>query len=232
VASYAGRGLHGQAVELIARRIASGAFREEETLDLSAFQDELGVGLTAIREALKVLAAKGLVDARPKRGTFVRPRDQWDLLDGDVIRWQFSDGADPRLLEQLGEVREIVEPAGARLAALRRTDDDLAVLQSAVDAMAAATGLTAAISADLAFHRALLAASHNRLLERVEVVLETVLAERNRLVHGSHLDLDPVPTHRAVLDAIRDRDDSAAERATQALLSAATDDLARISRRG
>jgi sugar/nucleoside kinase (ribokinase family) len=77
------------------------------------------------------------VDARQKRGTFVRPRSDWNLLDGDVIRWQFAEGADPRLLDKLHEVRSIIEPAGARLAAHRATDaasdDELSVLTDSTD---------------------------------------------------------------------------------------------------
>ena len=132
-----------------------------------------------------MLAAKGMVDARQKRGTFVRPRADWNLLDGDVLRWQFAEGADPRLLDKLHEVRGIIEPAAARLAADRATDDDLAALDGALDEMAGADGDPPPPSRPTSnFHRALLAATHNELLERMEVVIETGLAERDRLVHG------------------------------------------------
>ncbi len=87
---YGNRGVHGQTVDTIARRVLSGELPEGATLDLTAMQAELGVSLTALRESLKVLTAKGLVDARQKRGTFVRPRSDWNLLDPDVLRWQFS----------------------------------------------------------------------------------------------------------------------------------------------
>lgn len=229
MASYSGRGLHGQTVEAIAARIVSGGIPEGATLDLTSLQRELDVSLTAIREALKVLAAKGLVDARQKRGTFVRDREAWNLLDGDVLRWQFSGRAASGFLEDLTEVREIVEPAGARLAALRRTDEDLAELQAALDAMAAAADPAAAIQADLAFHRALLNATHNELLVRMEIVLEPGLAERDRLVHGAGHD-DPVPSHRIVFEAVRDCDARRAEHAMTALLAKASRDVARLRR--
>ena len=93
---YAARGVHGQTVEVIAQRILTGQFAEGSTLDIVALQTEFDVSLTVLREALKVLAAKGMVDARPKRGTFVRPRADWSLLDGDVLRWQFARAAQPR----------------------------------------------------------------------------------------------------------------------------------------
>jgi DNA-binding FadR family transcriptional regulator len=229
LAQYARRGVHGQTVEIIARRILTGEIAAGATLNIAALQEELDVSLTALREALKVLAAKGIVDARQKRGTFVRPRADWNLLDGDVIRWRFAEGADPRLLDNLHEVRGIVEPAAARLAAGRATDDDLAALDGALDEMTAATGdPVAAVAAHLSYHRALLAATHNELLENMEVVMETGLAARDRLVHGVEQYDDPVPSHRAVVDAIRARDAVAAETAMRQLLEKAVRDVERL----
>ncbi|WP_079138957.1 FadR/GntR family transcriptional regulator [Actinacidiphila rubida] len=227
---YARRGVHGQTVETLARRVLSGEIPEGATLDLPALQSELDVSLTALRESLKVLAAKGMVDARQKRGTFVRPRADWNLLDADVLRWQFaggtSSGADLGLLRNLGEVRGIIEPAAVRLAAVRRTEQDLDALDDAVAAMGR-TGLGAshAVQADLAFHRALLAATHNELLERMEMVIESGLAHRDEIVHASPHGEDPVPSHRAVLDAVRAQDPDAAEAAMRALLEQAVRDL-------
>ncbi|GII33602.1 FadR/GntR family transcriptional regulator [Planotetraspora mira] len=230
MARYARRGVHGQTVEVIARRILAGEIAAGETLNMTALQEELDVSLTALREALKVLSAKGMVDARQKRGTFVRPRADWNLLDGDVIRWQFAEGADPRLLDKLHEVRSIIEPAAARLAASRATEDDLAALAGALDEMAAADGdPAAAVAADLNFHRVLLTATHNELLERMEVVMETGLAERDRLVHGGvEPHDDPVPSHRAVVEAIRAQDATAAEAAMRGLLDKAVRDVEKI----
>ncbi|MFI6761811.1 FadR/GntR family transcriptional regulator [Micromonospora sp. NPDC050417] len=229
MAQYARRGIHGQTVEILARRILAGEIAEGSTLNLAALQQELDVSLTVLREALKVLTAKGMVDARQKRGTFVRPRSDWNLLDGDVIRWQFADGADPRLLDALHEVRSIIEPAAARLAATRASTTDLANLDGALTEMSAAEGdPVAAVGADLNFHRALLAATHNELLERMEVVMETGLAERDRLVHGVEQHDDPVPSHQAVVDAIRAGDATGAEEAMRGLLDKAVRDVEKV----
>jgi DNA-binding FadR family transcriptional regulator len=227
---YARRGVHGQTVETLARRVLSGEIPEGATLDLVALQSELDVSLTALRESLKVLAAKGMVDARQKRGTFVRARADWNLLDADVLRWQFAEGsaagADLSLLRNLGEVRGIVEPAAVRLAAARRTAGDLAALDEALAAMDSDSSDAAhAVEADLAFHRALLAATHNELLERMEMVIESGLAHRDEIVHSSPHGEDPVPSHRAVLDAVRAQDADAAEAAMRALLEQAVRDL-------
>ncbi len=181
-----------------------------------------------LREALRVLKAKGLVDARQKRGTFVQPRTEWRLLDPDVVRWQFAGRDDSRFLDDLAEVRGIIEPASARLAALRRDDADIAAMAKALETMSvAARGEADAVEADLTFHRALLAATHNELLMRMEVVLEAGLAARDRLVHGQVKDDDPVPAHAAVLDAIRDADPDAAVDASSALLAKALLDIER-----
>jgi GntR family transcriptional regulator, galactonate operon transcriptional repressor len=239
MSGYARRGVHGQTVEAIAHRVLGGRIGEGDTLDLGALQSELGVSLTVLRESLKVLAAKGMVDARQKRGTFVRPRSDWHFLDADVLRWQFETaegpaGAGHPLLRDLGEVRGIVEPAAVRLAAERRTDTDLAALDEAIAAMTSASAVgDDAVDADLAFHRALLAASHNEMLERMEMVIATGLAFRDRLVHASgHRPQDPVPSHGAVLDAVRARDADAAERAMRALLQQSASDLEEIRRTG
>ena len=239
MSGYAGRGVHGQTVEAIAHRVLSGRIGEGETLDLGALQAELGVSLTALRESLKVLAAKGMVDARQKRGTFVRPRTDWHLLDADVLRWQFESaegsaaGPGSSLLRDLGEVRGIVEPASVRLAAERRTQADLDALDAALDAMARASeGGPDAIDADLAFHGALLAATHNEMLESMESVIATGLAFRDRLVHASgHRPEDPVPNHAAVLEAVRAQDPDAAEAAMRTLLEQAVRDLDKIRRK-
>lgn len=226
-----GRGLHGQTVREVARRILTGELPPGSTIAVAELETEMDVSRTAMREALKVLSAKGLVGARQKRGTFVRDRSEWNLLDADVIRWQFADRSDESFLDNLHELRGIVEPASARLAALRRTDADIAALDAALEAMAGAGGDPArAVAADLDFHRALLSATHNELVERMEVLIETGLAARDRLVHGAHPHDDPVPSHRAVADAVRRGDQHTAELAMRWLLDKARSDQLRTTR--
>lgn len=211
------RGVHGQTVEALASRILTGEIGEGDTLDLPALREELDVSLTALREALKVLSAKGMIDARQKRGTFVQPRSSWNLFDTDVMRWQTQADADHGLFDELTEMRVIVEPAAARLAAERATEADIEALSAALDRMASARDLAATVRADLEFHRLLMAATHNAFLTQVERIIAIGLAERDKLVHGSVED-DPVPSHRAVLDAIAARDAEAAYAAMRALV--------------
>jgi GntR family transcriptional regulator, galactonate operon transcriptional repressor len=229
VGGYSQRGLHGQIVHELGTRITSGDLAPGDILDIPALEAELDVSRTLLREAIKVLTAKGMVDARQKRGTFVRPREEWHLLDADVLRWRFAQQPGRDFHAQLAEVRGIVEPATARLAAQRRTEEDLSRMELAITAMHdAADGTGDPVQADLAFHRALLAAAHNELLQQMEVIIAAGLAERDRLVHTGSAPQDPVRSHRAVLDAIRDGRPEAAERAMHTLLDQARDDLASL----
>jgi GntR family galactonate operon transcriptional repressor len=213
-------------VEAIGARIVRGHYEPGAPLFADALEHEFHVSNTVVREALKVLAAKGLVESRQKRGTVVRPRREWSLLDSDVLRWQGGTQPDFTFLENLAEVRGIIEPAGARLAAQRRTDADLAELDDALDAMSAAGADTDAIvAADVRFHRALLEAAHNELLSRMEVVLEAGLQIRDRFVHNSRKPSDSIPAHRALLEAVRAGDPELAGATIQNLLAQSDHDL-------
>ncbi|WHT22496.1 FCD domain-containing protein [Crossiella sp. CA-258035] len=225
------RGVHGQTVEVLAGRILSNELAEGETLDLPALRAELDVSLTALREALKVLTAKGMIDARQKRGTFVQPRSSWNMLDTDVMRWQTSATAATDLFDELTEVRAVVEPAAAAMAARRANGIEVAALAAALERMAAAgTDIEEVVAADLAFHRALLSATHNNFLVQIERVIAIGLAARDRLVHGADPADDPVPSHRAVYEAVRAGDPVAAEAAMRALVDKSSADLDRVKR--
>lgn len=224
-----GRGLHGQALEEIGRRIVRGDHPPGSVLYPEQLEAELGVSKTVVREALRVLASKGLIESRQKRGTTIRPRAHWNLLDSDLLRWQGSSAPTESFLEDLAEVRSIVEPAGARLAAARRTEPDLAAMRKALEAMAAAgTDADAMVEADLAFHRALLDAAHNELLSRMEVVIEAGLGIRDRIVHGAQHFSDSLPVHRELLRAIEAGDPEAAAAAVESLLAQASEDLVAV----
>ncbi|MEV7869895.1 FCD domain-containing protein [Streptomyces sp. NPDC088124] len=230
MASYTGRGVHGQIVHTLGTRIVGGDLPEGAILDVRALGEELDVSLTVMRESMKVLAGKGLIDARQKRGTFVRERKHWNLLDADLIRWQVESGGGRRLMRDLADVRSIVEPAAAHRAALHRTDDDLRAMQSALGAMAEAhtRSPAGAAEADAAFHRALLNATGNEMLARMDLLLEPGLLARDRVVHSHSQASDPLPSHQAVFDAVRDRDAARAELAMLDLLAQATHDFDQV----
>ena len=222
------RGLHGETVETIGSRIVNGYYEPGSQLPPQQLEHELGISASVLREAMRVLAAKGLVESRQKLGTIVTPRSAWSLLDADLLRWQ-EGNEDTSFLDDLAEIRFIIEPAAASLAALRRTDQDLRdihdALQAMIDAGADGSGV---IDADLAFHRALLNAAHNELLTRMEFILESGLRARDMIVHNRSEWPDSVPVHNAILTAVEAGDSTAAEHAVLALLDQSIMDIGRI----
>lgn len=224
MASYNGRGVHGQVVDAIGRAIVQGDLAEGATLNLEQLQSEHDVSLTVVREALKVLAGKGLIDARQRRGTFVQPCEAWNLLDPDVLAWEITPATLPHMLRELEEIRSIVDPAAAELAAARRTDDDIARMRTALSEMHAADTSAGVTEADLAFHRAIYGATKNDLLTRIELLTRSLLAERDLLVHERIPGSDAIELHGALADAIAAGDSRAARQATQTLLGQSSAD--------
>lgn len=227
MSGYSGRGVHGQLVAALGARIVSGELGRGDVIDLAALGRDLDVSMTALREAMKVLAAKGLVEARQKRGTYVRDREHWNLLDSDVIRWRSEAGDTAAVLRDLAEVRSVVEPAVASMAARRRDEHDLAELDAALEDMRGAVGAAAQVAADLRWHRAMLRATHNEMLARMDVFIEPALRLRDALVHESSSD-DPVPSHAVVVEAVRGQDPAAAAAAMTSLLEKAAQDAAGV----
>jgi DNA-binding FadR family transcriptional regulator len=217
------RTIHTRVVELLGRRIVSGEFACGAQLpneaDLAA---QLNVSRGGVREAVKALAAKGLVEARPRLGTRVLPRERWNLMDRDVLDWH-GPIADRAFLGDLLELRLMVEPGAAALAAGRATRDQVAALDEACSTMAENAAvpdtIRAFVEADLRFHLILLKASGNQLIEQLGRLLET------GLYHGleatSHAPggvTTALPLHQAVLAAVRGRRPLAASRAMKKLI--------------
>lgn len=226
MSTYSRRGIHGHVVNELGLRITRGELTPGQVIDPNDLLQSFGVSRTVIREALKVLATKGLVDARPKRGTFITERSRWQLLDGDVMRWRSEGSPDLLLLVELGEVRQAIEPIAARMAALRRNDAQLAVMETALAAMDNWDGIDhgAIVAADLAFHSGLLTAAGNELLEQFEVVLEPALQARDFLTHSHNPDRGFFSRHRSVFEAIEARDPDLAQSTMQDMMTAAVDD--------
>lgn len=214
-------------------RIVNGGLKPGDTLPDNGFLNDAEVSRTVVREAIKVLAAKGLVESRPKVGTRVRPRRDWNLLDPDLLAWQIEAGPDPQFLEQALELRRIIEPAAARLAAERATDEQIAGLHGAHEAMAAAgDDLDAFMEPDLRFHRLLLEAGQNELLEHMNeiftAVLHTIFAYSSS---SSRAYPSAARRHRAIVKAIEARDPDAAEQRVLRLIDDTKKNLASALRR-
>jgi GntR family galactonate operon transcriptional repressor len=213
-------GIHAAVVQGIGRRIVRGELAAGEILpEQGELSRMLGVSRTVIREATKVLAAKGLVESRSKRGTVILPRSEWRLLDPDVLAWLSEAGLDPEFLRGMFEVRGIIEPAVARLAAERATSDELTAIQASFEAMASAHDQATYLEADIRYHALLVAATHNdhlvQLVAAFGPALQTGLRVATR--HGwewpDFLEYSIGP-HREVFEAVIAHD---AERAGQAM---------------
>jgi DNA-binding FadR family transcriptional regulator len=186
----------------------------------------LDVSRAAYREAVQVLIAKGLVESRPKAGTRVLPRERWNLLDPDVLGWAFEAGPDLAFIRNLFELRAIVEPAAAALAAQRRGPADLAQMRAALACMTRHTlANEAGRAADRDFHASILRATRNDALAALTsgigaaVSWTTLLKQR-----GRPLPRNPVPDHRRVFKAIAAGNAEAAHAAMQTLVEQALED--------
>src|SRR5579859_1569333 len=132
--------LHGTIARQVGIAILAGEYKPGDLLDSEiAASEQFAVSRTAYREAVRILAAKGLVDARPKVGTRINPQWKWNLLDPDVLDWTFESEPDLVLLDSLFELRNVVESAAAGFAAQRRSSAHLQGMRTALEGMATHT---------------------------------------------------------------------------------------------
>ena len=179
-----------------------------------------GVGRGVVREAIKSLAAKGLVSVRPRHGTHVLPRHEWSLLDRDVLGWLVGkDPPDRNLLLAIQEVRSIIEPAAAALAAERSTRNDRWRINAALGAMETAKDQASAVAADKAFHLAILDATHNPVLQGFRGAIDTILGTVFHVAVGSaDWFRENLPNHAAAARAIESGDPEKARIAMEQVL--------------
>jgi DNA-binding FadR family transcriptional regulator len=219
------RRLHGSVAHEIAIQIIGGSLQPGEVLpnedDLSA---ALMVSRTAYREGIRTLVAKGLVSARPKVGTSVNERSEWNILDGDVLAWYFEVAPDPDFIRSLFELRRIVEPAAAALAAQRYTPEAAEAMSAALVAMQVDHESTqSSLEADLAFHLAILTATDNEALLALFNVIEATIRWSVRLKMTAYPTIyeTTVPSHAVILDAILARDEQASSKAMRLVIDEA-----------
>jgi len=215
------RGVHSHVIDEIGQRIVSGEFPPGKGLPSEAqLCTALGVSRTALREALRVLGAKGLVQARQKVGTVVQPIESWNSLDADVLLWRIKGGEAERVIGELYELRHLLEPLAAAVAAERATEADMQVLHKAYEDMVAAGDDGGRLAApDLRFHRAIIAASGNRLFSALAQVIGAALSVNFQILRDTPRGhAHSMPAHRKVLDAIVDRNPTAARLAMQELI--------------
>jgi len=227
----AGKNVHGHTVDRIGEAIVAGRYAIGGTLPAEPLLcDEFGVSRTVVREAVKSLAAKGLLVAGPKVGTRVLPSDSWNWFDPDVVAWQTQAGLTREFLRDLQELRRVVEPAAVRMAAERATARDIAEIEAAYAGMRQAIEHGGDyVANDLRFHQGLLRAGGNRMMvqmsKAIGALLRTSFEVSTTLLDGPASSL---PLHRAVLDAVIACKPEAAERASLVLIDSARDDIEQV----
>lgn len=212
---------HAHALRALGLGIVRGEFPEDVPLpgDIE-LQRRLGVSRSVLREALKTLAAKGMIQAKAKAGTRVRERRHWNLFDSDILYWHLETGVDSRFLAHLSEMRLVFEPEAAALASARRSEAQVAELYRWVEVMGTSLHApTEFVEGDLRFHQTVADASGNPLMRSIGSVIEVALAMTFAISSpdaGQHATT--VARHRAVADAIRNGDADAARARMRAVI--------------
>ena len=229
----AGTSLKDRIARDLGRRILSGSFAPLSVLPTEA---ELciayGASRTALRDALLTLAAKGLIEARKRAGTRVRPPSDWNRLDAQVLGWMGEIEPDLDFVRGLIEARLVIEPAAAQLAASMATSGDLAVIEAAYHAMCSAPedDLAACLDADVRFHTGILRASRNPVFANLGNMLAAALSFSFRLTTSATANYQrTLSAHGDVLEAIRMRRVEDAHEQMKALIGIASLDLLAIA---
>ncbi|MGQ0676559.1 MAG: FadR/GntR family transcriptional regulator [Rhodospirillales bacterium] len=216
--------------DAVGRDIVAGKLRPGGLLPIEAdLARALGVSRPSLREGLRALAGKGLVDARTRRGTIVRPKECWDILDSDVLAWMADAPPDQEFLMALLELRKSIEPAAARLAAQRASPRQVLDIEESYRAMAASLpdDIEACCQYDLDLHERIIAAAGNVFLARFAAVVRTALRTSFLVSYNARESYEnSLAEHWAVTDAIRKRMPGEAERAMRLLLKGTARDLA------
>jgi DNA-binding FadR family transcriptional regulator len=227
--------LHGVIARDLGVRIVSGHYKPGDLLNNEIDASlRLKVSRTAYREAVRILSAKGLVHSRPKVGTRVSAPEEWHLLDPDVLSWLFEFDPNDKLLMDLFELRKMVEPQAAALAASRRTYGHLEIMKRALGEMAQYTLMTdAGRSADQQFHSTLLRASDNAFLITLTSGISAAINWTTVYKHREQPPpRNPMPDHERVYEAIELKDPTAAHKAMYTLIDHAFLDTKISSRAG
>jgi GntR family galactonate operon transcriptional repressor len=218
--------VHQQLVETLARAILRGEFAGSTLPPEPQLCETYQISRSALREAVRVLTGKGLVNPRPHTGTVIRPRDDWNMLDPDLLAWSTEGEPDAAMIKGLIEARQVIEPAAARFAAKHAAAVDLAMIERAFLGMAAARDardFDGYIEADKDFHTAILRASHNFVFQQLATTIGAALSYFFRVTPR---DLGrALPLHGEVLELIRMRDAEGAGAAMTRLLDVALDDV-------
>jgi len=217
-----GRNLTYGLQNMLGRAIVVGEYADRPFPSEADIIKAHGISRSVTREAIKMLTAKGLLSARPKQGTFVRPQEAWNLFDPDVLQWLFECKMSLDLLRQFNELRLGVEPEAAALAAKRATPAQHDAIDEGLRWMVdAQRGRYDMLKADIAFHVAVLRASNNAFFVQFRDMVATALHVSIRLTNHVAGGTANIAEHAAVRDAIVAGDAALARTSMQDLIHSA-----------
>ncbi|MDE1165404.1 MAG: FadR/GntR family transcriptional regulator [Pseudomonas sp.] len=200
---------HASTVDRLGSMIAARQVEPGQTLKVEAgLCQELGVSRTVVREAIKTLVAKGMLEVGPKVGTRVLPVRSWNLFDPQVVGWLAEKGLPENFVMDLLDLRRTIEPMAVRWACERASAAQLEEIRQAYAQLAASLGDRQAYNqADQRFHEAVLAASHNQFIEQMLPALGTLLAVSFDMSSAVPHELGKtLPLHKELAEAICARD--------------------------
>jgi DNA-binding FadR family transcriptional regulator len=225
-----GTSVHASLASEIGQRIVRGDYPPGTILpNEQQWSQTFEVSRSAVREAIKMLMAKSLLASRPKVGSWVEPRERWNLLDRDVLAWYATSPNREDFLKTVQEFRHIIEPEATALAAERRSAEQMAEISRACTEMGNAQALPERTAADTRFHLAILRASGNELLVPLGVLIESALRELFVVItREGHDNIEHAQTlHVKIEKAIRQQRPDAARAAVRKLLENTDEVIAR-----
>jgi len=228
-----GRNLTYGLLDALGRAIVTGRYDAAPFPTEADLAKQHAVSRSVTREAVKMLTAKGLLTARPRKGTSVQPPAHWNLFDADVLRWLLERKFSLELLRQFTELRIAIEPEAAALAARAADAAGLADITTGYERMAAAEqGHDDPLEADIAFHLAILRASANPFYAQFQDLVSTALRTSIRFTNRFKGRTASLPQHHEVLSAIERRDPHRAHDAMTDLIADVTVLIAAAERKG
>ncbi|HEY5810299.1 MAG TPA: FadR/GntR family transcriptional regulator [Povalibacter sp.] len=229
-----GQNLTSAIVEELGHAVVARAYGRNDPFPIEAeLCKQFGASRTVLREAVKMLTAKGLLRARPRQGTWVQAENHWNLLDPDVLRWLMERKFSLQLLAEFTEVRLAIEPMAAMIATRNATEASIAPIRDAIERMKAATrGHDDPLESDIAFHVAVLHATGNRFYARLEDVIRAALHISIKFTNSYKGTLGDVNAHRKVLEAIEAQQPQRAYQLMETILREVMDLIAQARSNG
>jgi DNA-binding FadR family transcriptional regulator len=221
---------HASTVDRLGAWIVQGSVLPGQSLKVeAALGEEFGVSRTVIREAIKTLVAKGMLEVGPKVGTRVLPVRSWNLFDPQVVGWLAAKGLSQSFVKDLLDLRRTIEPMAVRWACERASPEQIADIQAAYQVLeSSVTDLGDYNHADQRFHEAVLAASHNQFIEQMLPALGALLAISFEVSSAVPGELGrTLPLHKALADAIATRDSARGVWACMSLIENADEVISR-----